>query len=130
MPQAHVAMNVRHLNTTTSIIDIQGDVSAKSETVLMDAYAEASRPETTTIILNFRELAYMNSSGIGLLAERALPAHFQNHPLERSHRHLRDGGPGARGGRKQTRKRLRNAPWSTLLLLQHVTASMYSGNPQ
>ena len=81
MPQAHVAMNVRHLNTTTSIIDIQGDVSAFAETVLMDAYAEASRPETTTIILNFRELAYMNSSGIGLLVTLLIRANRQKQRL-------------------------------------------------
>jgi anti-sigma B factor antagonist len=67
MPQANVVMNVRHLNPTTSVIDIQGDVSAFAEKVLMDAYAEASRPTTRNIILNFRELDYMNSSGIGLL---------------------------------------------------------------
>jgi len=51
----------------TSIIDIQGDVSAFAEKVLMDAYAEASTPTTRTIILNFSGLEYMNSSGIGLL---------------------------------------------------------------
>jgi anti-sigma B factor antagonist len=67
MPQANVVMNVRRLNPTTSVIDIQGEVSAFAEKVLMDAYAEACGLATSTIILNFRELDYMNSSGIGLL---------------------------------------------------------------
>jgi anti-sigma B factor antagonist len=67
MPQANVVMNVRRVDPMTSIIDIQGDVSAFAEKVLMDAYAEASTPTTRTIILNFSGLEYMNSSGIGLV---------------------------------------------------------------
>src|SRR6266516_2056655 len=67
MPQANVVMNVRKINNTVSIIDIEGDVSAFAEDVLMEAYSEASLPTTRTIILNFNGLEYMNSSGIGLL---------------------------------------------------------------
>jgi anti-sigma B factor antagonist len=67
MPQANVVMNVRKINNTASIIDIEGDVSAFAEDVLMEAYTEASSPTTRTIILNFNGLEYMNSSGIGLL---------------------------------------------------------------
>ena len=66
MPQANIVMNVRRINATTSIIDIQGEVSAFAENVLMQAYTEASTPTTRTIILNFSGLQYMNSSGIGL----------------------------------------------------------------
>jgi anti-sigma B factor antagonist len=33
----------------------------------MDAYARASAPGVTAIILSFTDLAYMNSGGIGLL---------------------------------------------------------------
>src|SRR2546429_7000103 len=67
MPQANVVMNVRHVSSTTSIIDIQGDLSAFAEPVLMDAYTQASSPTTRIVMLNFTGLAYMNSSGIGLL---------------------------------------------------------------
>src|SRR6059058_5444961 len=67
MPQANVVMNVRKINNSVSIIDIEGDVSAFAEDVLMEAYSEASLPTTRTIILNFNGLEYMNSSGIGLL---------------------------------------------------------------
>ena len=67
MPQANVVMNVRKINDIVSIIDIQGDISAFAEDVLMEAYSEASSPTTRTIILNFNGLEYMNSSGIGLL---------------------------------------------------------------
>jgi anti-sigma B factor antagonist len=67
MPEAKVAMNARRINATSSIIDIQGDVTAFAEHVLMEAYNEAIRPTTHRIILNFTGLEYMNSSGIGLI---------------------------------------------------------------
>jgi anti-sigma B factor antagonist len=67
MPQANVVMNVRIINAATSIIDIKGEVTAFAENVLMSAYTESSTPTTHNIILNFSELEYMNSSGIGLL---------------------------------------------------------------
>ena len=67
MPEAKVSMNVRRIDAVTSIIDIQGDVSAFAENVLMDAYTQASGPGIRNIVLNFSGLEYMNSSGIGLL---------------------------------------------------------------
>lgn len=67
MPQANVVMHTRRITPTTSIIDIQGDISAFAEQELMRAYTEASTPTTRTIILNFTGLEYMNSSGIGLI---------------------------------------------------------------
>ena len=67
MPEAKVSMTVRHPNPVASIIDIQGEVSAFAEQVLMSAYAEAAQPGTRFIILNFSGMEYMNSSGIGLL---------------------------------------------------------------
>jgi anti-sigma B factor antagonist len=67
MPEAKIAATVRRVSSATSIIDIQGDVSAFAEDVLMGAYAESSTPTTRNIVLNFSGLEYMNSSGIGLL---------------------------------------------------------------
>jgi len=81
MPQANVIMNVRRVNPTTSIIDIEGEVSAFAEKVLMDAYAEASTPTTHTIILNFTKLEYMNSSGIGLIVTLLIRVNRQKQRL-------------------------------------------------
>jgi anti-sigma B factor antagonist len=81
MPQANVVMNVRRVNATTSIIDIQGEVSAFAENVLMQAYTEASTPTTRIIILNFSGLEYMNSSGIGLLVTLLIRANRQKQRL-------------------------------------------------
>ncbi len=67
MPQPSVMMIVREVNPIASIIDIQGEISAFAEKVLMDAYMEASTSTTNAIILNLSKLEYMNSSGIGLL---------------------------------------------------------------
>ena len=81
MPQANVVMNVRRVNTTTSIIDIQGEVSAFAEDVLMQAYAEASTRTTRNIVLNFSGLEYMNSSGIGLLVTLLIRVNRQKQRL-------------------------------------------------
>lgn len=81
MPQANIVMNVRRVNAATSIIDIQGEVSAFAEKVLMDAYAEASTPTTRTIILNFSGLEYMNSSGIGLIVTLLIRVNRQKQRL-------------------------------------------------
>jgi anti-sigma B factor antagonist len=58
---------VRRLNGRVSVIDISGEVTAKSEEALAEAFANAGSGQTQAIILNFDQMEYMNSSGIGLL---------------------------------------------------------------
>ena len=77
MPQVNAVMHVRRVTPEVSIIDIQGDVSASTQPVLMEAYAEASTPKTRVIMLNLLELTYMNSSGIGLLVTLLIRANRQ-----------------------------------------------------
>jgi anti-sigma B factor antagonist len=67
MPQAQVKMNVRKANANASIIDVEGEVTAFAEDVLIDACNEACAKRARVIALNFENLEYMNSSGIGLL---------------------------------------------------------------
>jgi anti-sigma B factor antagonist len=67
MPQAQVTMDVRRVDNDASVIDIQGELTAFAEEVLMDAYNQASDGKVRAIVLNFEGLEYMNSSGIGLL---------------------------------------------------------------
>jgi len=81
MPQANVVTKVRKVNNTTSIIDIEGEISAFAEDALMEAYAEASTPTTRTIVLNFSGLEYMNSSGIGLLVTLLIRVNRQKQRL-------------------------------------------------
>ena len=67
MQQAKVTFNVRKANPTTSVIDVQGDLTSAAEQALMDAYDEACTQGARKIVLNFTDMEYMNSSGIGLL---------------------------------------------------------------
>ena len=67
MPEANVTMNVRSAGQETSVIDIKGEVTGFAETALMDAYTQANNGQVNNLILNFNDLDYMNSSGIGLL---------------------------------------------------------------
>jgi len=81
MPQANVKMTVRKEGDTTSIIDIEGDVTGFAENVLMDAYTQATTGGAKTILLNFSKLDYMNSSGIGLLVTVLIRAQRQGQRL-------------------------------------------------
>jgi anti-sigma B factor antagonist len=67
MPQAQVKMNVRKASEKACVIDVEGELTAFAEDVLMDAYSQANNEGVRAIILNFNGLEYMNSSGIGLL---------------------------------------------------------------
>ncbi|MDP9293417.1 MAG: STAS domain-containing protein [Actinomycetota bacterium] len=64
MPEATATFEVRR-EGPASIVDIRGDVTSGSEDVLMSAYDAAG--DARAIVLNFSELSYMNSGGIGLL---------------------------------------------------------------
>jgi anti-sigma B factor antagonist len=81
MPQAKVVMNVRKVGDRAGIIDIEGEVTAFAENVLMDAYTQATSSGAQAIILNFSNLEYMNSSGIGLLVTLLIRAQRQNQRL-------------------------------------------------
>ena len=60
-------LEVRRVNGKAGIVDITGEITAASEEALMEAYEQASADNALAIILNFGELEYMNSGGIGLL---------------------------------------------------------------
>jgi anti-sigma B factor antagonist len=77
VPEAATRFEVREASGTASVIDIQGDITAASEDVLMDAYGRASGPNVKAIVLNFTGLDYMNSGGIGLLVTLLVRAQRQ-----------------------------------------------------
>lgn len=74
-------MEVRRPNETAGIIDISGDITAGSEQVLMDAYNDASSDGVRAVLLNFSDLEYMNSGGIGLLVTLLVRANRQKQKL-------------------------------------------------
>jgi anti-sigma B factor antagonist len=57
----------RVIDGRSGVVDVQGDMSAASETALMTAYASACGSGTKGIVLNFDGLDFLNSGGIGLL---------------------------------------------------------------
>ena len=66
-------MTARHLEATVRsragipVIDLAGEISGLSEEALDSVYAEASRLGSDTILLNFTDVGYINSTGIALI---------------------------------------------------------------
>jgi anti-sigma B factor antagonist len=76
-----ITMNVIDVNATTSIIEINGEITAFAESALMDAYNQVSKRGLRTLILDFTRLDYMNSSGIGLLITLLVRANRQGQKI-------------------------------------------------
>ena len=81
MTQANVTMTVRKSSANASIVDIRGEVTAFAENILMDAYTDATTGGARAIILNFSDLGYMNSGGIGLIVTLLIRANRQGQRL-------------------------------------------------
>jgi anti-sigma B factor antagonist len=81
MAQANVILAVREITPTSFVIDIQGEINAFAENALMDAYNEATGRGAQNILLNFSQLEYMNSSGIGLLVTLLIRVQRQKQSL-------------------------------------------------
>jgi len=77
----NVNFTTRKLNASVAIIDIQGEINSFAENALMDAYTQATSAGAKAIILNFAQLSYMNSSGIGLLVTLLIRANRQKQRL-------------------------------------------------
>ena len=52
-----------------TLFDIQGDITAFSDSFLKEAYQAANAQGTTKIVLKFHEDAYINSGGIAVLIQ-------------------------------------------------------------
>jgi anti-sigma B factor antagonist len=81
MSEAKVTMQVRQASPVVSIVDIKGEITSFAENVLMDAYTQASGEGSNAIVLNFEDLEYMNSGGIGLLVTMLIRANRQDQAL-------------------------------------------------
>lgn len=67
MVSVNIEMSVKRHSDTVAVIAVDGDVTAACEQVLAETWEEASAPPTRVVVLDFTDLAYMNSSGIGML---------------------------------------------------------------
>ena len=52
-----------------AILDLYGEINAFADQDLTSAYAEAESHDTDTIVLNFENVEYINSTGIALIVE-------------------------------------------------------------
>src|SRR5947207_14538148 len=60
--------HVRH-QPRAAIVDLQGEINALAERVLITAFDEAASQQPELILLNFRQVEYINSTGIALIVE-------------------------------------------------------------
>jgi anti-sigma B factor antagonist len=80
----HIApcdVTVRQLNSQVAEIVIKGELSGFSHQTLLDAFCQANEPGTQAIIFDFTQVAYLNSSGIGLLVTLLIQARRAGHRL-------------------------------------------------
>jgi anti-sigma B factor antagonist len=76
-----VKMGVRKVGENACVIDIQGEINAAAEPALMQAYNQACASGAKNVLINFLNLEYMNSSGIGLLVTLLIRVRRQNQRL-------------------------------------------------
>src|SRR5687767_13428269 len=77
MPEADTALEVRRAGDHAAIIAIRGELTGATDADLMEAYGRAAGPPTRVVVLDFSELEYMNSTGIGLLVTMLVRAQRQ-----------------------------------------------------
>lgn len=78
MTEATATFEVRR-SGPAALLDIKGDVTAGSESVLMGAYDQVG--DAHAVVLNFTGLSYMNSGGIGLLVTLLVRANRHSQQL-------------------------------------------------
>ena len=66
MTTRHLEANVRH-QSGVAVIDLEGDIDALAEEALNAAYADAAAGNPQAILLNFKGVGYINSTGIALI---------------------------------------------------------------
>lgn len=66
MTAKHLEATVRRENDI-AIIDLQGEINAFAEEALNTAYAEAASDSRSGVLLNFKHVDYINSTGIALI---------------------------------------------------------------
>lgn len=69
------------MNANASVIDVKGELTGDAESAMLNAYTQADGADTRLIVLNFKGLNYMNSSGVGLLITLVVRATRQGKKL-------------------------------------------------
>ncbi len=53
--------------SNAAVIDLKGDIDGAGEDTLQKAYTEAVAQKPNAVLLNFRQVGYINSKGIALI---------------------------------------------------------------
>jgi anti-anti-sigma factor len=67
MPTRTFEARVRQHQPRVAVIDLQGEINSFAEGTLSAAYAEAEEHNPQSILLNFSQVDYINSTGIALI---------------------------------------------------------------
>lgn len=78
MTSNHLELAVRQVKGKLSIIDVVGEITAFVEDQLQSAYTQATSYGIDSVVWNFSQLNFINSSGIGLLVVMLIRARKQN----------------------------------------------------
>jgi anti-sigma B factor antagonist len=81
MPAQAFDAQVRREKPRAIILDLHGEINGFAEDALNRAYAEAERERPDTILLNFTDVDYINSTGIALIVGLLARARQQHIPL-------------------------------------------------
>jgi anti-sigma B factor antagonist len=81
MPAQAFDAQVRREKPRAIILDLHGEINGFAEDALNRAYAEAERERPETILLNFTDVDYINSTGIALIVGLLARARQQHIPL-------------------------------------------------
>ena len=66
MPGAEFGAEVRSHNST-GVIDLRGEINLGADQALLAAYERAVQNDPATVVLNFGDVDYINSTGIALI---------------------------------------------------------------
>jgi anti-sigma B factor antagonist len=66
MPGAEFGADVRS-HDSTGVIDLRGEINLGADQALLAAYERAAQDDPSTIVLNFADVDYINSTGIALI---------------------------------------------------------------
>jgi anti-sigma B factor antagonist len=67
MPGQNFSATVRQISPFARVIDIHGEINTFSTKEMTEVYTNAVNGNVHTVILNFTDVTYMNSYGIGML---------------------------------------------------------------
>lgn len=81
MPDTGTTLDVRRVSAEAAIIAVHGELTGATDAALMEAYGQAADPSTRVVVIDFSDLDYMNSTGIGLLVTLLVRAQRQRQRL-------------------------------------------------